>query len=275
MKFKRIYIEITNMCNKSCSFCSKSFRKKEEMCIENFNKVIKGVKEHTDYVCLHVKGEPLLHSKFNEIIRICDENNVKVNITTNGSLLPKQAETLSKYSCIRQINISLHSIDDVTEIDNIVNSIKKISGKQKTYFVYRYWLSKDTNNDKEISILSRLLFNYNIEDFLKQDFLQGKKTKINDFTYIDKDEEFVWPDINNNICNKEGFCQGLKTHIGILSNGDVIPCCLDGEGIINLGNIYEKNLSEILNTDRVISMINNFRNNKREEKLCQHCNFKK
>ena len=72
-----------------------------------------------------------MNAKFNEIIRICDENNVKVNITTNGSLLPKQVETLSKYSCIRQINISLHSIEDVTEIDNIVNSIKRISEKQK------------------------------------------------------------------------------------------------------------------------------------------------
>ena len=51
------------------------------------------------------------------------------------------------------------------------------------------------------------------------------------------------------------------------------PCCLDSEGIINLGNIFNDNINEVLNSNRCINMINNFKNNKKVEELCKHCKF--
>ena len=77
MKFKKIYIEITNICNKNCSFCSKTNRKKREMSIDEFETVLKRINNYTDYIYLHIKGEPLTHSNFEEIVKLCKKYNKK------------------------------------------------------------------------------------------------------------------------------------------------------------------------------------------------------
>ena len=107
-RFSKIYVEITNACNLNCSFCSKDNISKREMSPEEFNLVINKIKDYTDSIYLHVKGEPLLHSHFDEILDICDKHNIKVRITTNGTLLDKQKDVLLKHK-INQINVSLHS----------------------------------------------------------------------------------------------------------------------------------------------------------------------
>lgn len=274
MRFKKIYIEITNICNKHCSFCSKSSRKKEEMSPTNFEFIIKQVKNFTNYVYLHVKGEPLLHSEFEKIIKICDEYNMQVNITTNGSLLLKQQEIIANSKCIRQINISIHSIDDINEIDNILDSVKNIKNIKDIYFVYRYWILKENLILKENPVLDKIINYYNLSIEKQHEIEKQGNIKIDDHTYINKDIEFNWPSLNNNVYNETGYCYGLKTHISILSDGTVVPCCLDAEGIINLGNIYELTLEEILNSERTKNIINAFKNNKRYEDLCKHCTFK-
>ena len=123
IKFKKIYIEITNICNFNCSFCSKDNILKKEMTVDEFEYIINQIKPYTNYIYLHVKGEPLYHSKFGEIIDICDKYNIKVNITTNGSLIKKQIEVL-KNKCIRQINISLQTYKNIdNEFLDIVTSL--------------------------------------------------------------------------------------------------------------------------------------------------------
>lgn len=91
---------------------------------------------------------------------------------------------------------------------------------------------------------------------------------------MDIDEEFIWPDVNNNIYN-EGTCYALRDHIGILVDGSIVPCCLDSNGIITLGNIYKDNISDVINSKRYTDMLSNFKNNKKCEELCKHCNFNK
>jgi len=275
MRFKKVYIEITNICNKNCSFCSKSIRKKEEMSPTNFELIIKQVKQFTNYVYLHVKGEPLLHSQFEQIIKVCDKYDINVNITTNGTYLLKQKEIIANSKSIRQINISIHSINNNEEIDNILDSVKNIKSKKDIYFVYRYWILKETLILKENPVLDRIIKCYNISIEKQREIEEKGNIKIDDHTYINKDKEFIWPSLDNQINNEIGFCYGLKTHIAILSDGTVVPCCLDAEGVINLGNIYDSPLTEILNNERTINIINAFQNNRRCENLCKHCSFKK
>ena len=81
-KYKKIYIEITNKCNLNCSFCSKTKKEKQEMSIEQFNEILNKIKDYTDIIYLHVKGEPLLHPKVIEFIKEAEKNNLKVNLTT-------------------------------------------------------------------------------------------------------------------------------------------------------------------------------------------------
>ena len=146
MRFKKIYIEITNYCNKNCSFCSIDNRKKLEMSPTSFSHVIDSIKDYSNYVYLHVKGEPLIHSKFDEIIDICSKNKINVNITTNGSLLAKRKEIL-KNKIIRQINISLQSYEkdvDLDEINEIMDTVNYLLSENKNLnIVYRFWAIKD------------------------------------------------------------------------------------------------------------------------------------
>lgn len=274
MKFKKIYIEITNICNKNCFFCTETKRKKEEMSIENFKHAIKEIKKYTEYIYLHIKGEPLLHSKFDEIIKICDSENMKVNITTNGSLLKKRMDIIRNSNCIRQINISLHSTKD-EEFDDIFNTVDFLNNSTKIYFVYRYWILSTEKLFKNTLCLKKLNEHYKFSTEKQEEIEKNMNIKLNETLYINKDEEFNWPQLNNDIFLENGGCYGLKSHIGILSDGTVVPCCLDAAGIINLGNIFKESLDYILNKGVTLKIIQGFNDNKRIMELCKHCNFKK
>ncbi len=250
-KFKKVYIEITNMCNLNCPFCSKDNKPKKEMSLEEMEQVLKKIDGYTDYVYLHVKGEPLLHSQFALILALCNKYHKKVNITTNGTLLHKNLDIL-KDNHVRQINLSMHSFKD-TNIDTILDDVKLLA-ESGIYVVFRFW-ANSTLEDELISKIEAYGYTENV--------------------YIDKGEEFIWPSLHNKCFRTTGTCLGLKTHIGILSDGTVIPCCLDSSGVIALGNIFEDDLDSILNSPRAIKMLDGFNNNKLCEELCQKCGFKR
>ena len=143
-KFKRIYIEITNICNLSCDFCPKTSRKNEFMNVERFDKVINKIKGHTEHVYFHLMGEPFLNPNLEKFLEISRENNIKVNITTNGTLINKVKDIIINGLEVRQINISLHSfeanqegIDFKEYIDNIIKFIKEVTEKTETICTLR------------------------------------------------------------------------------------------------------------------------------------------
>lgn len=266
-KFKKIYVEITNICNLKCPFCSVDDKKKREMSVLEFNDVLSKINDYTDYLYLHVKGEPLLHSDFKGILDTCLKYDKKVNITTNGSLLKKRVNDILN-SSVRQINVSIHSI--VGDYLNDILECSKVLSNNGIYIVFRFWVY----NVKEQNYINKILKFYNCLE-LKDEINKKSNIKINEFVYINKDKEFIWPSLNNNIIRTKGTCLGLKTHIGILSDGTVIPCCLDSNGIIELGSIFEEDLNNILNKERTKNIINGFKNNKLCEELCLKCGFKR
>lgn len=273
MKFKKIYIEITNICNLQCSFCIKDNRKKQQMTKDEFEQVIKKIDKYTDYIYLHVKGEPLIHNELDEILFITKKYNKKVNITTNGVYLKEKVDILKKYDNIRQINISLHSEHSkINYIEDIIDSISDLKDK---YIVFRFWTLKDNKIDDKFKIyLEKIKKVYNVSNDIYDKILIEKNIKISNNIYISKDEEFIWPDINNNYYSEFGYCLGLKTHIGILVDGTVIVCCLDSFGESNLGNIFNSSLDEILESDKVKKISKGFNDRKLYLELCKHCSYK-
>lgn len=270
-KFKKIYVEITSSCNLNCSFCQNNKRKKEEITLENFNHIIKEIKPYTDYIYLHVKGEPLLHSQLIDIIKIANKENIKVNITTNATLLLKQLPDLLKVN-VRQYNLSLHSQNNNPKyIEEILYCTDKLS--EKSYVSLRLWnMNDNTLNKKSTEIVEKIFLHYNIP--IQNISNKQNSIKISKNVYLDKAETFTWPTLDNQKIQSEGFCYGLTTHIGILVDGTVIPCCLDSEGIINLGNIYNESLKSILNSKRAKQIVEKFKQNKCEERLCKNCTYK-
>lgn len=273
MKFKKVYIEITNSCNLNCSFCNNNKRDKKFMTIEQFEHIINEIKPYTNYIYLHVKGEPLLHPNLKEILQICSNNKIQVNITTNGTLLKQKENILLNSDCIRQINVSLHSENKIsTYFGDIFSACKKLSSK--IYISYRLWTLKDYKLDKKSTeVVNKITEEYNLSQEIVDKLNNDAQIKIDFHTFVNKDNLFEWPSLENKE-ESHNFCHGLSTHFGILVDGTVIPCCLDGEGIINLGNIFDEKLGAILASYRAKNIINNFKNNKCSEELCSKCAFK-
>lgn len=273
-KFKSIYIEITNICNLSCSFCSQDNLEKKNITSSEFEYILKEINNYTDYIYLHVKGEPLLHPNLKEILNLCKKYNKQVNITTNGTLLMKNIEILKNSKVVRQINISLHSENNKEHyLDEIFDATRQLS--EDIIVVYRFWTLNNLKlNKKSTEIVEKITDNYKLSTETVDKIYTDENIKIANNIYISKDNLFVWPDLNNSYYKEEGYCHALKTHIAILVDGTVIPCCLDSKGIINLGNIYKEKFTDILNKERTINIRNNFNNRKCSEELCKHCSFK-
>ena len=273
MRFKKVYIEITNTCNLNCSFCIKDNRMKKEMSIDEIETVLKKIDKYTDYIYLHVKGEPLIHNKLDEILSLTSKYNKYVNITTNGVLLKNKINILKKYNNIRQINISLHSENNK---DNYIDDILDAVDELKTIFiVYRFWTLKDNKLDnKMLEYLNKIKEKYNINNELYNEIINGNNLKISNNIYINKDKEFEWPDISNNYYNENGFCYGLKNQIGVLVDGTITICCLDSFGVSNLGNIFNDDIEIIMNSEKVKNIIKGFNNRKVYLDICKHCSYK-
>ncbi len=270
-RFKKVYIEISNICNLSCSFCPKTSRSPKQMTLEEFKTVIKKVSPLTDYVYFHLLGEPLLHPNLSDFLKICESENLKVIITTNGTLLKRQKDVLINSKSHYKTVISLHSFEanDGVDFDKYIDDCldyAKCAKCDKTV-VFRLW----NNGGKD-------LLNQNIFEKIEKiypkpwcDTRGGKK--ITENLYLQFGDKFDWPDLNAKTENNTAFCYGLRDQIGILADGTVVPCCLDNNGSINLGNIFENDLKDIINSQKALDIYNGFSSRKAVEELCRKCSF--
>ena len=273
--FKKIYIEITNICNLNCKFCPETSRKKEIITVENFEKIIKKIYKHTKLVALHVKGEPLLHSNLEDIFKILEKYNLKTNITTNGTLIKKNIETIKKSKVVRQINFSLHSSvqnDGIGKnyLQDIFEAAEQLS---KNIISYRLWnLKSIKENDINYEIIKAIQDYYNIQN-LKQKLMESEFIKLKENVFVNQDIEFEWPDLNKKSIIEKGRCLALKEQVAILVDGTVVPCCLDNNGDIPLGNIFEETMEDILNKTKSVTIKKNFENGVITCNLCKTCGF--
>lgn len=269
--FSRIYVEITNICNMNCSFCHGHSRKLKQMTTEEFELILNKISGFTNYIYYHLMGEPLTHPKLPEFIKIASDKGFKSMITTNGTLLKQFGDKILE-SGIHKVNISVHSFEDGTEeqfedyMKNLADFAIKAHNKG-VIVVFRLWnngFDKGRNN-KIIDYLKSNINNEWTEN--------SKGYKILDKMFLEYGERFSWPDLNEETQGNDVFCYGLRDHIGILCDGTVVPCCLDSNGVINLGNIFEDNLSDILNSQRAKSIKCGFDCRKAVEELCQKCGY--
>lgn len=272
-KYKKIYIEITNNCNLNCNFCSIVTRKKKYMSIAEFEEILKKINDYTDYIYLHVKGEPLLHPKLIDFITLADKYGLKVNLTTNGTLFKRLAKDLGKCNNLNKINFSLHSENNIEDyFGNIFDNIKCLN--KNTTVIYRLWTLKNNKLDeKSTKIVKKIKDYYNLSPETVEEIINKNNININSTIYVDKDNEFEWPTITTK--KTTGYCYALKTQIAILVDGTVVPCCLDSDGIINLGNIFTETIAEIQKKERYRRLKKSFQDRKPCEELCQSCTFKK
>ncbi len=278
-RFAKIYVEITNTCNLNCDFCRGTRRPLGFLGADKFSEVAKKIAPHTDHVYLHVMGEPLLHTELDEIINVANGEGLKVSITTNGTLIKKALPILTKNADkLYKISISLHSFEANDGIrmeeylEDCILSAKAL-GELGVISVLRLWnlkgLSDTVHKNEENGRILELLHLHFDGEWTKN----RSGMKIGDSVYLEWSEKFDWPDYNATDYGEDGFCYALKDHIGILLDGTVIPCCLDSDGQIPLGNVYKEDIEDILNSDVARTMAEGFAKNKLVHPLCRHCGF--
>lgn len=283
-KFKKVYIEITNVCNLSCNFCPKTKRKYKFMNKEEFTYILEQVKPFTDHIYFHLMGEPLLHENIEYFLKESKEKGLHVNLTTNGTLLNKVGDKIINSNAVRQVNISLHSFEankktvELEEyLNNVTDFIIKARENSNIICAIRLWnmdsedLRGENNLNKEI--LKIIEENLGLEFSLSEKLQESNKIKLKDKVYLNMAERFQWPDIKIDTLGENVFCHGLRNQIGILADGTVVPCCLDSDGNLELGNVFEKTLEDILNGERATNIYNGFSRRVAVESLCQKCGY--
>jgi len=283
--FKKVYIEITSVCNLACSFCPPTARAKGLIKVEQFNHILDEIRPHTKYIYLHVKGEPLLHPRIDQLLDAAHAKGFKVNITTNGTLIKKNHEKLLGKPALRQINFSLHSFDGHEGSENREKYLGDIldfvraAREYNTIISYRLWnLQKDHVSDiaarRNRETLEVLENEYHLDYRIEEKVQPGKGVKIAPNIYLNQDHEFRWPSLLAPEDEGKGFCHALRSQAAILVDGTVVPCCLDGEGVINLGNVHEKSFGEIVEGERANNIVDGFSRREAVEELCRKCGYR-
>lgn len=285
-KFKKIYIEITNVCNLTCDFCPQTKRKPEFMNVETFGKILDQIKAHTNSIYFHVKGEPLLHPEIDKFLDLCHEKGFYVNITTNGTLIHKTKDMLLTKPALRQVNFSLHSFDGNKNsrnkgeyIDNILLFTKEAMKKTQIFISLRLWNLHENNainreRERNNELLASIEKEFDLTYKIQEEVVPDSGIKIADKVYLNQSHQFKWPDLKEKEEYGSAFCYGLRSQAAILVDGTVVPCCLDGEGVINLGNIHETSFTEIVDTKRATDISDGFTRKVAVEELCRKCGYR-
>ncbi|HWL25074.1 MAG TPA: radical SAM/SPASM domain-containing protein [Ureibacillus sp.] len=283
--FKKVYVEIISVCNLACSFCPPTNRTKGMIKLEDFNRILDQLKPHTKYIYLHVKGEPLMHPRIDQLLDAAHEKGFKVNITTNGTLIKKNRDKLLGKPALRQINFSLHSFDGHEGSENrekylgdILEFVREAK-EQGILISYRLWnlqrgQSTDLARRRNRETLDIIEKEYNLDYKIEEKVVPGGGVKVAHNVYLNQDHEFSWPSLFAPEDEGKGFCHALRSHAAILVDGTVVPCCLDGDGIIKLGNVNDQSFTEIVEGDRANRIVEGFSNRVAVEELCRKCGFR-
>lgn len=272
----RIYLEITNVCNLDCSFCHKTKRAKKLLSGEEFDILLDKIEGKGKHLFFHIMGEPTMHPLLPEFIKKAKEKGFLPCITTNGSLLSKMGESLLLAPPYK-ISISLHapSANEAFSNDGYLVSCVDFAKKvalRGCFVALRLWnLGTDTDNSQVL-------------DFLHKSFpgewesrRGGASQRLSTKIFLEWGEHFEWPDPSLPECDPDSdlFCYGIREQIGILADGTVVPCCLDSDGNIPLGNLFESSLESILSAERAKSIYDGFSHRRGVESLCRKCGYAK
>lgn len=271
-RFRKVYLEISNVCNLRCSFCPGTKRKPGVMDEAAFSLLLSRLRPWTDYLYFHLMGEPLCHPLLETFLRLAGEAGFKVILTTNGTLLQKQQAMLLASPALNKVNISLHAFEAndlampfAEYLDRCLAFGKAAEGQKLVS--YRLWNNggQDAMNDQILTALAQY--------FPKPWVQERRGIRIGQRVYLEHGDKFDWPDLGAQDGGERVFCYGLRDQLGVLCDGTVVPCCLDHEGDLALGNLLETPLEQILESPRAQAIYRGFSDGKAAEELCRKCGY--
>ena len=271
-RFNKVYLEISNLCNLRCAFCPGTKRAPHRMTEAEFSALLPKIRPFSDYLYFHLMGEPLCHPLLGRFLELAGQAGFKVILTTNGTLLPKMQDVLLSAPALHKVNISLHAFE---ANDLAVPFSEYLRGcfafgkaaEGKCIVSYRLW------NGGGADELNGQILDTMAEYFPRPWAEERRGPRLGQKIYLEYGDKFDWPDLSAADNGERVFCYGLRDQIGVLCDGTVVPCCLDHEGDLNLGNLHETTLDAILETDRAKAICEGFQKGKAAEELCRKCGY--
>lgn len=278
MRFKKIYIELSDICGLKCEFCPSKKAQRGILPLQDFEKIAMQICERAEIFTFHLLGDPLILDNLEQFLSIAKAYKMRLEITTSGFYLSeKNQNLLLNYENIHQINFSLAAFFSQKRLDlnAYLKPILKLCErhfkcKNSSFINLRLW-NFDVNfkAPKENEEIYKIL-NENFKE--KFDFTMPK-IRLERHIMLHQAKRFTWPSLNAPFISKKGFCYALKEQVGILSDGTLVPCCLDSGGAINLGNVLESPFQNLLETKKFLDLKQGFERGERLENLCQRCEF--
>lgn len=255
------------------------------MSLEHFDSINEQLKPFTKELAYHIVGDPLVLTNLNDYLDISAKHDLKVNITTTANNINEKHYKALSNQTIKQINFSINSYNANSHkksleeyLNPILDFISYAQSLKHEYFInLRIWNLDEDKSAKEFNqkvfdrVNSVFGSDIDIEDVYST---RPKNIRVARKLFFNFDEYFNWPSLENDFVSDKGFCYGLDSHLGILTSGDVVPCCLDQNACINLGNTNTSQISDILNSSRVKAIQNGFRKGQVIEELCQKCEYR-
>ena len=270
--FSKIYLEISNICNLRCSFCPGTRRKQKAMTEAEFSSLLPKLRPWADYLYFHLMGEPLLHPQLERFLNLAGDAGFKVILTTNGTLLGMRQEMLLASPALHKVNISLHAFeanDLSVPFEDYLHDCFTFgrSAQGRKLVVFRLW-NQGGLEEKNQAILETM------KQYFPGEWKQERRgIRIGERVFLEYGDKFDWPDLTAADGGEAGFCYGLRDQIGVLCDGTVVPCCLDHEGDLALGNLFDQSMEEILESPRARAIYDGFSQKKATEELCRKCGY--
>lgn len=267
----RCYLEITNICNLDCMFCPKTGRARRTLTLAEFDRLTDRLLGQIKFLYFHLMGEPLLHAHLPEFIVMAREKGFIPVLTTNGTLLPRAQAVIDALP--HKVQISLHAhegngLDDLEQYVSGVMGFAKEAASRGVIIVLRLWNQGgyDSANGRLMDVMAEHLPRPWTERY--------DGWRLADNLYLEFDNMFKWPDSERDeYAQQESFCYALRNQIGVLVDGTVVPCCLDHNGDIALGNLFDQPLEEILASPRAKAIYDGFTRHEAVEPLCRRCGY--
>lgn len=218
------------------------------------------------------------------MVEVCLEEGLPVNLTTNGLLLHGANADAALSPIVRQLNISLHSyLDNFPNanprpyLDKVCRLLDRIESERPDLYVnLRLWDLADGSPVSESGHILRAEISKRFDVDLDKkvvDIRRRKSVPLRGRISVNYDSRFVWPSLDLPERSPTGTCKGLGNHFGIHADGTVVPCCLDKEAVLKLGNINLESIEDVLGSPRAQSIKQGFEQFELREELCRKCSF--
>ena len=267
----RCYLEITNVCNLDCVFCPKTARAKHTLTMEEFDTLTSRLKGEVKFLYFHLMGEPFLHAQLPQFVKMAKDKGFVPVLTTNGTLLSQRHDMLDALPHKIQISLHSHEGNGKADLERYIDDVMTFAieaAHRGCVIVLRLW-NEGGHNSMNDTILN-LIANHVPQPWTKR--YDG--WKLANYLYIENDNMFEWPDLQHATYGEEEvFCYALRNQIGVLVDGRIVPCCIDCDGAITLGNIFTDDMIEVINSPLAKEVAEGFRNGKAVHPYCKKCGF--